>query len=56
MRRLILRSQSDPHNSVDVFDADRTNEFGEPYCVAPAILLRQVDEYWSRYEDEEGET
>lgn len=39
----------DPDNSVDLFDSSRKNEFGETYCVAPAILIEQVDQYWDDY-------
>lgn len=41
-RKIIKRAYDDPHNSIDLFDADRLNEFGEMYCVAPAILISQV--------------
>lgn len=49
MRKLIKPAYEDPDNSVDLFDADRKNEFGEKYCVAPAILLREADGIWNDY-------
>lgn len=49
MRKLIRPAYGDPDNSVDLFDADQKNEFGEMYCVAPSILLREVDERWNQY-------
>jgi len=49
VRKLVKPSHSDPHTSVDLFDADRKNDFGETYCVAPAILDNQVDEHWKWY-------
>ncbi len=49
MRKLVLPSASDPRHSVDLFDADLHNEFGDMLCVAPAILREQVDEYWKNY-------
>ncbi len=48
-RKLIKPAYDDPHNSIDLFDADRKNEFGEMYCVRPAILYSQADEYWTDY-------
>ena len=57
MRKLIKPAYDDPHNSVDLFDADRRNDFGEMYCVAPAILYSQVKEEWARYvKHQEGDT
>ena len=53
MRRLVKPAYEDRENSVDLFDADRRNEFGEMYCVAPAIIYREVTEYWDRYKCEE---
>ena len=47
--KTVKPAYEDPDNSVDLFDANRTNEFGQMYCVAPAILYRQVDEYWADY-------
>ena len=49
MRKLVKPSHDDPHHSVDLFDADRLNDFGYMYCVAPAILASQVNYYWERY-------
>lgn len=49
MRKLVLPSASDPRHSVDLFDADLQNEFGDMLCVAPAILPGQADEYWKNY-------
>ena len=51
---LVKPAREDPQNSVDLFDADRKNDFGETYCVAPAILRSEVAERWIRYEDEQG--
>jgi len=48
-RKLINPAYEAPENSVDLFDADRKNEFGEMYCVAVAILHSQVGRYWKRY-------
>ena len=48
-RKLVKPAHDDPNNSVDLFDADRRNEFGEMYCVAPAILHQQVNNYWIGY-------
>jgi len=48
-RKLIKPSYADLDNSVDLFDADRKNEFGEMYCVAPSILPQQVNNYWIGY-------
>lgn len=49
MRKLVKPSVSDPEHSDDLFDADRTNEFGDMLCVAPAILPGQADQYWDNY-------
>lgn len=48
-RKLIKPAYEDPHNSIDLFDADRKNEFGEMYCISPAILPQQVNAYWIGY-------
>jgi hypothetical protein len=47
--RVIKPAYEDPHNSVDVFDKDRVNDFGDMYCVAPAVLPEQANEEWGRY-------
>lgn len=52
MKMMIRPSHDDPHNSVDLFDRDRRNQWGEFWCVAPAILYSQVKEEWRRYEQE----
>lgn len=49
MRKLVLPSASDSKHSVDLFDADLTNEFGGMLCIAPAILPGQADQYWKDY-------
>lgn len=49
MKKCVKPSISDPEHSVDLFDADRTNESGDMLCVAPAILSEQADEYWNDY-------
>jgi hypothetical protein len=49
MTKIVKPAFDDPQNSVDLFDGDRRNEFGEMYCVAPAILYCQVNDEWSRY-------
>lgn len=49
MRKYVKPASCDPKNSVSLFDADRKNEFGEMYCVAPAILQDRVDSYWADY-------
>lgn len=45
----IKPAKDDPKNSVDLFDTDRRNEWGEIYCVAPCILYFQVAERWQEY-------
>jgi len=40
----------DPDNSVDLFDANRANQFGGQHCVAPAILESQVEGEWIAYQ------
>ncbi len=47
MKKCVKPSLSDPEHSVDLFDEDRTNEFGDMLCVAPAILPEQADECWN---------
>lgn len=54
MRKLVLPSASDPRNSVDLFDADIQNEFGDMLCVAPAILPGQAEKYWKDYIKKNG--
>lgn len=49
MRQFVKPAHDDPDNSVDLFDGDRKNKFGEMFCVAPAILYCQVEEYWEDY-------
>ena len=48
MRKLVKPSRMDSE-IVDLFDTDRLNEFGGPYCVAPGILPEEVDEWWASY-------
>ena len=48
-RKLVKESVNDPENSVSLFDANRLNELGEMYCVAPDILYEQVDYFWGYY-------
>ena len=38
MKKLVKPAYEDPHHSVDVFDADRHNQWGDLYCVAPGDL------------------
>lgn len=45
----------DPINSVDVFEYDRVNEFGRPYCVVAAILPEQAQRLVLGIETPEGE-
>lgn len=52
MRKLIKPAHDDPDCSVDLFDADRQNPQGGLYCIAPAILLCEVEETWQRYVEE----
>ena len=47
--QLVRVAYEDPEGSVDLFDAERRNEFGETYCVALAILSDQVPAYWAEY-------
>lgn len=49
MRKIIKPSIMDPKRSVDLFDGDAINEFGDMLCIAPAILPEQADEYWRNY-------
>ena len=49
MKKFIKPAHDDPHNSWDLFDADRRNEFGGMYCIAPAILYSEVAWHWNRY-------
>lgn len=49
MKKLVKPSVMDTKNSVDLFDADLTNELGDMLCIAPAILPEQADEYWKYY-------
>ena len=46
---LVRPAYLDPEHSVDLFDANRLNDDDEMYCVAPAILPAQVDQYWELY-------
>jgi hypothetical protein len=50
MKKVVKPAYEDPENSVDLFDGDRKNKFGETYCVAPAILPREVSWFWNRYQ------
>jgi len=47
--KFVLPAYLDPDNSVDLFDRSRKNEFGDTYCVSPAILPEQVDQQWEDY-------
>ena len=49
MRKLIRPAHCDPDNSVDLFDADRRNDFDELYCIEPGILREEVPGYWDDY-------
>jgi hypothetical protein len=52
MKKLVKPSLYDPvpeHHSVDLFDSDRINEYGDMLCVASAILPVQADQYWNNY-------
>jgi len=49
MRRVIYPCVFDPARTVSVFDADRTNQFGEMYCVADGIAPEEVDQRWKEY-------
>jgi hypothetical protein len=51
-KKLVKPSSFDPENSVSLFDANRENDFGEMYCVAPGILPGEVELYWQEYLDE----
>jgi len=53
MKKVVKPAFGDPRHSVDLFDADRKNDRGEMYCVAPAILWSRVREEWERYEAEQ---
>ena len=55
MKLVVKPSHEDQSNSVDVFDADRVNEFGGMYCVAPAIHFDQVDDAWDKYTEYRAE-
>lgn len=55
MRKLVKPAHDDPHHSVDLFGADRRNQWGGYACIAPAILPEQVEEHWRRYVREERE-
>jgi hypothetical protein len=39
----------DPHNSFDLMDRERMNDFGRHVCVAPAILRHEAERYMSDY-------
>ena len=54
MKQLIKPAHGDPHNSVDLFDANRKNDLGEMFCVAPAILPFEVNRYWQHYKETEA--
>lgn len=50
MRKVVKPAHCDPENSVDLFDGDRKNEFGQMYCIAPGITSgEQVRNYWLGY-------
>jgi len=55
MKKIIKPAYEDPDNSVDLFDADRLNEWGEMYCVAPSILPVQVEQAWDQYAEYRAE-
>lgn len=51
---LYARTCSYDSNSVSVFAKGLTNSFGEPYCVASALLPDEAEDYirrWSNRED-----
>lgn len=48
-KQLTRPAAADPFKSVSLFDANRENEWGEMYCVAPSILQSEVDEHWNAY-------
>lgn len=50
----LVPAHDDPYNSLDLLDTDRKNEYGGPYCVAPAILAEQAKMYWQDYLRREG--
>jgi len=50
MKKIIKAAHDDPDHSVDLFDGERVNQFGEIFCVEPAILLSEVDSCWKRYQ------
>jgi len=52
MKKIVKPAYGDPNHSVDLFDADRVNGFGEMFCVEPAILRSEVDFCWKRYHRE----
>ena len=47
--KLVRPAFLDAEHSVDLFDGNRLNDDGEMYCIAPAILPEQVDQYWELY-------
>jgi hypothetical protein len=49
MKKFVKPAFEDPDNSVDLFDSDRKNIFGGMYCVAPAILPRDINLVWNNY-------
>lgn len=49
MRKCIRPAFEDRRGSVDLFDADRKNEEGGMFCVAPAILAQEVNAQWDYY-------
>ena len=49
MKKMVRAAREDQTYSVDLFDAERMNHWGEPYCVAPAILPSQVEQAWEDY-------
>lgn len=51
MKKIIKPAFEDPCNSVDLFDSDRENDFGEMFCIAPSILSSQIDFEWKQYVD-----
>ena len=50
MKKIVKPAYDDPNNSVDLFDGDRMNQWGEIFCIAPAILRSEIDFCWKRYQ------
>lgn len=52
--RKVVKPSFMAKNSVDLFDGDLIDEFGGMLCVAIAIQLDKVDEYWRDYVKKSG--